>query len=1062
MRAVHPKTGKPIQIIRTEAQVTKTNRHLLWFSKGLTGSRFQRWSTLVSDPEALKNCPNPDIVLINEPADTSAWAQWIASTTNSTSTLMIVSPPWMERLRLSANTSSLIATTELYARYPFLPDLAADAPQAEWVAAIATLMRFHVLVSTTNMMNTSFKGRHLQIAEDATDAVVPPIYLIQQYFVPDKAARGREIRKALDENLACPYVDHVVLLNEKRHVLPHDSAKLEEVVIGHRLTYLDVFKYIKTAVPKNALVVFSNSDIYVDSTLRNLYSLDMTKCFISLLRYDVDPTSLAPPKLFGPRPDSQDTWIVAAASVDFEPTEADFGFSFGVSGCDNAINVSMLRRKFSVVNPALTIKTYHLHASNIRTYVASDVVDKPVFLYVEPTGIQEYNPVKDLTKYEQSLSQHSSSSNSRNKAPPKSFDRPIRYVEKSTAETICSMMKRDSHYTYSISSPNTFNQGYDSHDNRLYKFEGPAFTMPAGVVCDFKNLYIGNHAKWFTEWANVEMTVLTNTVHIPELIALHMPPALAHSAAQWFLHSLPEILRIRKNLESKPDFIVPDHPDTQQALQLLDWPEEGQVSIVPYLKDCQYVSERIYALTPNSFADVPKENVDLLRSMRPSQTESQTESRPVLVLAADCSSESIVSKDWCDQVITNLFHRRDRAHWSVHIVAADTPTKARLELLSKADLLIAGSESEWEALDWCWLMKKGATVAEIMPDAKPRGDHIHLAGAAELNYVLLGAKREPLLYQRQHALEDIEKMLVQHMFKEELNQVPKSALPLLIVPTGKALGGIHEHSGDTFREMVQLWKERGYCQVRESEDSPFVWWNAIGDTLLYDRPTMRWLQSASYQLAFFGNSVPEKPSRRDNTWSFWPRSPRAVEAIVNSNKVLRNYEDRPISSIFLGRIENGVQRERRTKHDWSNAVNKFSMPVDSTGGPYKHSQEEYLDLLTQSKFGLALPGYGPKCNREIEYFATGTVPIVTPGVDMKHYRVPPKEGQHYLRAETPEEVVRLVETTTREKWIEMSVAGRAWWRRHASAEGLFRFTWGLINEAKQNLEALEMMEHVQP
>jgi hypothetical protein len=1050
MRAVHPKTGKPIQIMRTEAQVTKTNRHLLWFSKGLSGPRFQRWSTLVSDYAALPACSEPDIVLINdEPTEeaTLAWSAWVKSTTAATETLLIVSPPWMERLHLTANTSSLIATTELHQRYPFLPDLPADAPQEAWVAAIATLMRFHVLVTTAPLVaSTTFKGRNDVIPATSTDSVVPPIYLIQQYFVPDKGARAQEIRKALDMNLASPYIDKVVLLNEKRHQLPHGSAKLEEVVIGHRLTYLDVFKYIRASVPKNALVVFSNSDIYMDQTLRLLYSLDMTRVFLSLLRYDVD--TQGPPKLFGPRPDSQDTWIVRASSVDFEPTEADFGFSFGVSGCDNAINVSMLRNRFIVANPALSIKTYHLHASNIRTYQLADVVDKPLFLYVEPTGIQEYNPVKDLKDL---------ASWSRN--PMQSFDRTIRYVEKSTAETICSMMKRDTHYNYSITSPNTFNQGYEQHDNRLYKFEGTVFTMPVGVVCDFKNIYIGSHPVWFNEWSNVEMTVLTNTVHVPEMIAIHLPPPLATSAAKWFLHYLPQALQIRKRLNSKPDFVVSTHPDTQQALQLLQWPEQGQVSLVPYLADCQYVSETVYALTPNSFPDLPKEHVDLLRSMyQQTQEDDSYAKQPVAVLVAERDSSLLCSRDWCSTVQTNLFNRRDRAHWSVHIIDADMPTKSRLALLAKADLLIASSESEWEALDWCWMMKKGATVAEIMPDTKPRGDHIHLAGAAELNYVLLGVKREPILYQRQHAMEDIEKTLVQHLFREELTQVPKSALPTLVLPSGKALSGKHDHVGDTFREMVLLWEERGYCRVQRSEDTPYVWWNAIGDTLLYDRPQMHWLQPTSYKLAFFGNALPEKPTKRDNTWSFWGRSPKQIEAIVSSNKVLNNYEDRPIKSIFLGRIESGVQKTHRTQHDWSTAVEKFSMPTDSTGGPYKFTQEVYLDHLTQSKFGLCLRGYGPKCNREIELFATGVVPIVAPGVDMKNYRVPPKMGVHYFVANTPEEFTKIVETTSREKWIEMSVAGRAWWRRYASAEGLFRFTWGLINDAKMNLAALDMLE----
>ena len=134
------------------------------------------------------------------------------------------------------------------------------------------------------------------------------------------------------------------------------------------------------------------------------------------------------------------------------------------------------------------------------------------------------------------------------------------------------------------------------------------------------------------------------------------------------------------------------------------------------------------------------------------------------------------------------------------------------------------------------------------------------------------------------------------------------------------------------------------------------------------------------------------------------------------------------------------------------------MPIDSTGGPYKYNQEEYLDMLTNSRYGLCLPGYGPKCNREIEYFAAGTVPIVTPGVDMKHYAAQPKLGTHYFIAQTPEEVKHIIATTSQDKWTEMSIAGRAWWRRYASAEGLFRLTWGSILEAQDTLNVLELLE----
>ena len=67
---------------------------------------------------------------------------------------------------------------------------------------------------------------------------------------------------------------------------------------------------------------------------------------------------------------------------------------------------------------------------------------------------------------------------------------------------------------------------------------------------------------------------------------------------------------------------------------------------------------------------------------------------------------------------------------------------------------------------------------------------------------------------------------------------------------------------------------------------------------------------------------------------------------------------------------------------------------------------------------------------------------------MTNYLVPPKAGVHYLVAKTPEDVQKLVSETTAETWATMSVAGRAWWRTYASAEGLFRLTWARIEQCR--------------
>ncbi len=104
------------------------------------------------------------------------------------------------------------------------------------------------------------------------------------------------------------------------------------------------------------------------------------------------------------------------------------------------------------------------------------------------------------------------------------------------------------------------------------------------------------------------------------------------------------------------------------------------------------------------------------------------------------------------------------------------------------------------------------------------------------------------------------------------------------------------------------------------------------------------------------------------------------------------------------------------------------------------SHEEYLKLLAKSKYGLCLRGYGPKCNREIELLALGTVLIVTPGVDVDNYINPLQENIHYIKVNKPEEIVKKISNISMDKWTEMSHACRRWYNMNSSPYGSFQLT----------------------
>jgi hypothetical protein len=142
--------------------------------------------------------------------------------------------------------------------------------------------------------------------------------------------------------------------------------------------------------------------------------------------------------------------------------------------------------------------------------------------------------------------------------------------------------------------------------------------------------------------------------------------------------------------------------------------------------------------------------------------------------------------------------------------------------------------------------------------------------------------------------------------------------------------------------------------------------------------------------------------------------------------------------VFYGKIENQIQKNNRTKHDWSSVCDEFYMATEDEIP--KFSEQEYLDNLAQAKYGLCLAGFGKKCHREVECMAFGTVPVCAPEVDMDNYANPPVEGLHYIRVSSPEDLKNKISQFDDDIWWRMSEACKKWYLENCSADGLWALT----------------------
>lgn len=264
----------------------------------------------------------------------------------------------------------------------------------------------------------------------------------------------------------------------------------------------------------------------------------------------------------------------------------------------------------------------------------------------------------------------------------------------------------------------------------------------------------------------------------------------------------------------------------------------------------------------------------------------------------------------------------------------------------------------------------------------------------------------------------------------------------------------HGHKGDTFREIIDVWEQKGYVNILPSPDR-YCWWGKPGTVLLHDHPQVFDVSEKlpDYTLGVFGNEMPSEDRRPDVPhvpWIFWARNPKVFWKFIDQKNNdprdgITPVDSRYWKSIFVGKVENPHQQKMRfqSKIDWTKHID-FLFIVKGAQTPYPFAPDVYLELMNRSKFALLLPGYGPKCNRDVEALGCGAIPIVTPGVCTNYYE-PLVENEHYLRLESEEDFEKIVSTDSK-TLTDIQKNGQEWYKRNCSPEGSFETTKRIVEE----------------
>ena len=279
-----------------------------------------------------------------------------------------------------------------------------------------------------------------------------------------------------------------------------------------------------------------------------------------------------------------------------------------------------------------------------------------------------------------------------------------------------------------------------------------------------------------------------------------------------------------------------------------------------------------------------------------------------------------------------------------------------------------------------------------------------------------------------------------------IDRIEQNGKWIIKMPKQPCKYGFYRHANDSFRELCYLLGEKHNDIEIYEYHGKHVWLSLQQNILLYDKDKLEHIQSNDPEilqtsLILMGNgnkeieintllkfNIPTKP------FIFWSRHPKILENFIQNNSP-KSYVDRKYNTIFIGNIENSTQeRNRGDKRNWGDVVDIFSCV---NGTKHKYTQHEYLSLMANSRFGLSFAGYGRKCNRDVELMALGTVMLRAPELDVDSYYEPLVEGVHYITFNEKEDILKIVNSVSKERWKIMSKQCIDWYMRNCHSDNTF-------------------------
>lgn len=212
-------------------------------------------------------------------------------------------------------------------------------------------------------------------------AATMPVNLFISFYVDSHEERRLEIFKCFKYNITNPLIAKIYVFCKEEHIesLLTFPCLDKIIIIKHenKPTYQEMFDEINARTREHEVNIIANSDIYFGTSINHMHGIKPDECY-ALSRWEFGVAYQVQD-----RGDSQDVWVFRGKVKDIAYAE----FCLGVPGCDNRIAHELQLAGYTVTNPSLTIKTWHLHESAVRRYNYYDEHIPQPYLKIKSTEL---------------------------------------------------------------------------------------------------------------------------------------------------------------------------------------------------------------------------------------------------------------------------------------------------------------------------------------------------------------------------------------------------------------------------------------------------------------------------------------------------------------------------------------------------------------------------------------------------------------------------------------------------------------------------------------------------